>query len=59
MVEGEGQVYERLFSERVLTPMVFFDNIVDLTDSRANQEREEERENVPVPSPEEDVDGVE
>ena len=52
-------MYERLFSERVLTPMVFFDNIVDLTDSRANQEREEERENVPVPSPEEDVDGVE
>ena len=50
---------ERLLSQTLVTAMVLLDHVVDLADGRAHQERQYEREDVPVSCPKEDVDAVE
>lgn len=52
-------MHECLLTQALPTPVVLLHHIVDLTDRRADQERHDEGEDVPMSSPEEDVDRVE
>lgn len=58
VVKREREVDQPLLCQTLSTGVVCLDNVVDLADRRGHQQAEDEREDVPVSSPEEDVDAV-
>ncbi len=50
---------KRLLTQTLSTPVILLHHIVYLADRRADQEREEESEDIPMSRPKEDVDRVE
>ena len=59
VVEREREVDERLLTPALLAAVVLLHNVVDLRDRGGDEQAEDERQNVPVSGPEEDVDRVE
>lgn len=58
VVEREGEVDKDLLSDALPCPVGPLDDVVDLADRRRDEQTEDKSEDVPVPAPEVDVNGV-